>query len=165
MKTRLLTLLAFTLLSSAFAQKCTFNKNEKNAETGVLEKHIMNTINNQFVIWTNNDGGNYKIGLELTTTELRKENIKKGDTLTIMLSNDDFIFATANDKYPPVGKADEMLEATTYFPFYTIKPDDWIKLSKTTITLVKVNFGSTYANYEIPEKKAKKLTESFNCVR
>jgi hypothetical protein len=155
--------IAFTTIS--FAQKCTFTKEETDSKTGLQTKSIMNSVTNQFIVWTIKEGANYKIGLEITMPELQKENIKKGDTLTVLLTSSETILGIADDKYLPIGKADEMIEATNYYPFYTVSAADWLKLCAINTQYVKVNFGQEYVGFEISESKAKKIKAAAVCVK
>lgn len=165
MKTLFTLLIGITLSGLSFAQKCTFTKEETDSKTGLQLKSIMNSVTNQFIVWTIKDGANYQIGLEITMPELQKENILKGDTLTILLSDNETILGFALDKYLPVGKADEMIEATNYFPYYSISASDWLKLCATNIQYMKVTFGKEYVGFDITEGKAKKLKASAVCVK
>jgi hypothetical protein len=97
--------------------------------------------------------------------ELQKDQILKGDTLTILLSDNETILAFAIDKYLPIGKADEMIEATYYYPYYSVSPADWLKLCSTNIQYMKVTFGKEYLGFEINESKAKKIKASALCVK
>ena len=163
---KIITLLfCISLTNLSIAQKCIFNLDETDSNTGLQKKHIMTSINNQFIFWTNKDGAEYKIGLEITLPELQKESIRKGDTLTILLTSSETIIAIADDKYLPLGKADELIEATNYFPFYTVAPADWLKLCATTIQFIKVNFGQEFVGYEVNEAKAKKIKQAAACVK
>ncbi|MCC6252666.1 MAG: hypothetical protein IT238_09425 [Bacteroidia bacterium] len=155
----------FVSFSFAQKQKCNFNLNEKDPQSGIEKKHIMTGINNQFQVWTNNNGGSYKIGLEITMTELQKDIINKGDTMTILLSNNDVLLAIADDKYLPVGKADEMTESTTYYPFYSVSANDWNTLGTNNIQVLKIKLGKEYYNFEINDSKAKKLKQAIICVK
>ncbi len=165
MKTILLTLALTILGTFTWAQKCTYNFQETNAKTGLHKKRIMIPVTNQFVVWTNNEEGVYKIGIEVTFAELQKENIKKGDTLTVLFSDNEEIYGIADEKYTPIGKADEMIEATTYYPFYTIKASDWAKFCATPVQVMKITFGKEYTNYQFNESKAKKIKQAANCVK
>ncbi|HRG58409.1 MAG TPA: hypothetical protein PK323_05585 [Bacteroidia bacterium] len=165
MKT-LFTLLACILFSAfTYAQKCTFNKEETDSKTGLQIKSIMTSVTNQFIVWTIKNGANYQLGLEITMPELQKENILKGDTLTILLTNNETILAFAIDKYLPVGKADEMIEATNYFPYYGVTSSDWLKLCATNIQYMKVTFGKEYVGFDVNESKAKKIKAAAVCVK
>lgn len=155
----------FAVSSLTLAQKCTFTLDETDSNTGLQKKHIMTSVNNQFIFWTNKDGAEYKIGLEITLPELQKESIRKGDTLTILLTSSETIIAIADDKYLPLGKADELIEATNYFPYYTVTPADWLKLCATNIQFIKVNFGKEFVGYEVNEAKAKKIKQAAICVK
>jgi len=165
MKTFATLLFCIAFNSLSFAQKCTFNIQETDSKTGLQKKHIMNSVTNQFIVWTNNDEGKYKLGLEITMPELQKENILKGDTLTILLSNNETVLAFANEKYIPVGKADEMTESTNYFPIYSVSSSDWMKLCATNIQYIKVTFGKEYVGFDINESKAKKIKQAAICVK
>lgn len=155
--------IAFSTLS--FAQKCTFTKEETDSKTGLQKKSIMNSVTNQFIVWTIKDGANYQLGLEITMPELQKENILKGDTLTILLTDNETITCIATDKFLPIGKADEMIEATNYFPFYSVTAADWLKLCATNMQYIKVNFGKEYVGFEVSESKAKKIKAAATCVK
>lgn len=160
------TLLICALFSTfSMAQKCTFTKEETDSKTGLQVKSIMTSVTNQFIVWTIKDGANYQVGLEITMPELQKENILKGDTLTILLSNNETILAFALDKYLPVGKADEMIEATNYFPYYSVTSSDWLKLCATNIQYMKVTFGKEYVGFDVNESKAKKIKAAATCVK
>jgi hypothetical protein len=155
--------IAFSLVS--FAQKCTFTQEETDSKTGLQTKSIMNSVTNQFLVWTIKDGANYKLGLEVTMPELQKENILKGDTVTILLTSNETILAFALDKYLPIGKADEMIEQTNYFPYYSVSSSDWLKLCATNMQYIKVTFGKEYVGFDINESKAKKIKAAANCVK
>ena len=159
--------IAIIIASSLFckAQKCNFNLNETDPESGILKKHILNSVTNQFIVWTNNDGGKYKLGLEITMPELRKESINKGDTLTLLIAGDEIIIAIADEKYMPVGKADDDIEATNYFPFYSVSAIDWARLCNANIAVFRVSFGKEFLSMEVPESKAKKIKQSIVCVK
>lgn len=159
----ILVYLAFSTVT--FAQKCTFTKEETDSKTGLQTKSIMNSVTNQFIVWTIKDGANYKVGLEITMPELQKENINKGDTLTILLSDNETILGFALEKYLPIGKADEMIEATNYFPYYSVTASDWLKLCSTNMQYIKVTFGKEYVGFEINESKAKKIKAAAVCVK
>jgi hypothetical protein len=125
----------------------------------------MNSVTNQFIVWTIKDGANYKLGLEVTMPELQKENILKGDTVTILLTSNETILAFALDKYLPIGKADEMIEQTNYFPYYSVSSSDWLKLCATNMQYIKVTFGKEYVGFDINEAKAKKIKAAAVCVK
>ena len=91
MKSVITLFICVTFSTITFAQKCVFTKEETNIKTGLKTKSIMNSVTNQFIVWTINDGANYQIGLEITMPELQKENIRKGDTLTILLSDNETV--------------------------------------------------------------------------
>lgn len=165
MKTLTTLLICFAFSTVTFAQKCTFTKEETDSKTGLQLKSIMNSVTNQFIVWTIKDGANYQIGLEITMPELQKENILKGDTLTILLSDNETILCFALDKYLAVGKADEMIESTNYFPFYTVSASDWLKLCSTNIQYMKVTFGKEYVGFDVNESKAKKIKAAAVCVK
>jgi hypothetical protein len=154
-----------SILFPAQAQKCTYTKNETNSKTGLLVKSIMTSVTNQFLVSTIKEGDQYKLGIELTLAGLQKDNIRKGDTLTIMFDNYETILAFSTEKFLPVGKADEMIELTNYFPFYNVTSDDWIKLCSNIIQYMKVGFKGDYINMEINESKAKKIKAAAICVK
>jgi hypothetical protein len=156
MKTIATLIICFAFSNAVFAQKCTFTKEETDSKTGLQTKSIMNSVTNQFIVWTIKDGANYKLGLEITMPELQKDNILKGDTVTILLTSNETILAFAEDKYLPIGKADEMIEQTNYFPYYSVSAADWLKLCATNMQYIKVTFGKEYVGFDISESKAKK---------
>lgn len=158
-------IICFAFSTAMFAQKCTFTKEETDSKTGLQTKSIMNSVTNQFIVWTIKDGANYKLGLEVTMPELQKENILKGDTVTILLTSNETILAFALDKYLPIGKADEMIEQTNYFPYYSVSSSDWLKLCATNMQYIKVTFGKEYVGFDINESKAKKIKAAANCVK
>jgi hypothetical protein len=165
MKTLSTLIFCFAFASLSMAQKCTFTKEETDSKTGLQTKSIMNSVTNQFIVWTIKDGANYRLGLEITMPELQKENILKGDTVTILLANNETVLAFAEDKYLPIGKADEMIEATNYFPYYSVSATDWLKLCATNIQYIKVTFGKEYVGFEVAEGKAKKIKAAAICVK
>ncbi len=165
MKAVITLFICVTFSTITFAQKCAFTREETNSKTGLQTKSIMNSVTNQFIVWTINDGANYQIGLEITLPELQKENIRKGDTLTILLSDNETILGFAQDKYLPIGKADEMIEQTNYFPYYAISAADWIKICATNMQYIKVTFGNEYVGFDVIESKAKKIKAAAVCVK
>lgn len=165
MKTLATFILCIAFATVSMAQKCTFTKEETDSKTGLQTKSIMNSVTNQFIVWTIKDGANYKLGLEITMPELQKENILKGDTLTILLTSNETILAFAEDKYLPIGKADEMIELTNYFPYYSVSAADWVKLCATNMQFIKVTFGKEYVGFEVSEGKAKKIKAAAVCVK
>jgi hypothetical protein len=152
-------------VSNIQAQKCTFTKDETDSQSGLPVKSIMTAITNQFIVWTIKEGEQYKLGLELTMSGLQKENIRKGDTLTLMFGNYETILAFATENFLPVGKANDMLEQTNYFPFYSVSNDDWMKLCANNIQYMKVGFKGDYVNMELNESKAKKIKAAAVCVK
>lgn len=165
MKTIATLIICFAFSNAVFAQKCTFTKEETDSKTGLQTKSIMNSVTNQFIVWTIKDGANYKLGLEITMPELQKDNILKGDTVTILLTSNETILAFAEDKYLPIGKADEMIEQTNYFPYYNVSAADWLKLCATNMQYIKVTFGKEYVGFDISESKAKKIKAAAVCVK
>jgi hypothetical protein len=120
MKTISTLLFCLAFGSLTFAQKCAFTFEETDNKTGLQKKRIMTAITNQFIVWTIKDGENYRIGLEITMAELQKNNIQKGDTLSFLLTNNETVNGIAEDKYLPIGKADEMTESSNYFPCWPL---------------------------------------------
>jgi hypothetical protein len=165
MKTIATLIICFAFSNAVFAQKCTFTKEETDSKTGLQTKSIMNSVTNQFIVWTIKDGANYKLGLEITMPELQKDNILKGDTVTILLTSNETILAFAEDKYLPIGKADEMIEQTNYFPYYSVSAADWLKICATNMQYIKVTFGKEYVGFDISESKAKKIKAAAVCVK
>ena len=166
MMKKILTLLCLcAFLSHTHAQKCTFTKEETDSKSGLPVKSIMTSVTNQFIVWTIKEADQYKLGLEITMSGLQKENIRKGDTLTIMFGNYETILAFANEQYSPVGKANDLTEITNYFPFYNVNNDDWMKLCTNNIQYMKVGFKGDYVNIELNEGKAKKIKAAAVCVK
>jgi hypothetical protein len=153
------------LLSHTQAQKCTFTKEETDSKSGLPVKSIMTSVTNQFIVWTIKEADQYKLGLEITMSGLHKENIRKGDTLTITFGNYETILAFATEQFSPVGKANDLTEITNYFPFYNVSNDDWMKLCANNIQFMKVVFKGDYVNIELNEGKAKKIKTAAVCVK
>ena len=165
MKTILTLLFCLAIGSLTFAQKCAFTFEEIDSKTGLQKKRIMTAITNQFIVWTIKDGENYRIGLEITMAELQKNNIQKGDTLSFLLTNNETVNGIAEDKYLPIGKADEMTESSNYFPFYSVSASEWLKLCANNMQYIKVNLGKEYIGFEVNEGKAKKIKAAAVCVK
>ena len=141
------------------AQKCDYTINEKG------QKKIMVTLSNQMQIWLNNESGAFSLGFELTYPDIKKEKILKGDTLVLVVGESEYVNLVAREEAPPVGKADETVEITNYFPIYDLPAPVAEKLSRMPITAIKMYFGKDFNLIELEPKKAKKIIEAAGCVR
>ena len=156
----------FILLTGhTFAQKCDFSVNQYDPVTGKSKKQVMTPITNQFIMLSTNEYGTYRMGIEITLFEIRKSGISKGDTLNILLSDNEVITAFASDKYIPLVKSDARAEVSQLFPYYNISNSDWEKLIKANVSAMRVNIGAEYVSIEVEESKAKKLRQAVQCVK
>lgn len=142
------------------AQKCDFLLNEKG------HKKVIVSVSKTEQVWLSNDNGAYSLGLELTYADIRKEKILKGDTLILIVGDAEFITLLAREDALPVGKADERVEQTNYFPVYSLTEPTVEKLSKDLLTGMKIFFGKKDFNtMDIEAKKSKKISEACACVK
>ena len=148
-----------TVAMSLQAQKCDYAFNEKG------QKKMMVSISRLVQFWLNNDNGQFSLGLELTYADIRKEKIMKGDSLILIIGETDFVILTAREEAQPVGKANENVELTNYYPIYDISPAVAEKLSRNAMTAMKVFFGRDFNMVELESKKAKKIMDAATCVR
>jgi len=152
-------LLFFFSFTASQAQKCEYNYNEKGL------KKIMVSLSKQTQVWLNNDNGKLSLALELTYAEIRKEKISKGDTLILVIGDADFVPLTCAVEALPVGKADDRVEMTNYFPSYNISAELAEKLNRNPLTALRVSFGKDNNTIEMEPKKAKKIMEAAGCIR
>lgn len=153
-------LLFLVMVTNLQAQKCDYILNEKG------HKKVMVSVSKLEQVWVSNDNGTLTLGLELTYADIRKEKIMKGDSLILIIGDADFTTLRAKEDAPPVGKADDRVELTSYYPVYDLPEAVLEKLSRNTLSSLKIFFGSKDFNMlDIESKKAKKIMEASACVR
>lgn len=158
---------AFLLIltvAPAKAQNCKYTVDTKDAETGVATKKISCSISNEFLVWINAVDNKKSLSLELVYAGINKEVINKGDSCLIQFADGSAIDLIALEKASPAGKADDVLEITQYNPSYALSDEQLSLLKNGTVQLIRIQFGKANPVLtEIPEKKAKKISEAARC--
>lgn len=150
---------------SSQAQKCNFNLNENDKETGTLHRKILVSLRNELHIWLDELGGKKSLSFELVFPEIRREVINAGDSLVIVMGNDDFIYLKAKDKAEPVGKSDEKTEQTDYFPVYTMSNTEWDRMAAANVKAIQLYIAHQPNLYEFTDKESKKIAEAMKCLK
>ena len=162
-------LFLFATTLSLSAQKCKYDYNKADPITGEATK------GNSFSVWSfmgmsgwslgfNKIGDTYYTGMFLRCSGNVREFIKKGDPITLKLSNGEVITINAQDEFLPVAQATQNGVVTTYNGKYNIDETILQKIAASAPTFIRMTIESKVYEREISAKDGKKASEAARCI-
>lgn len=166
MKKIISTLLVAFITIGAFAQKCKFDIDKKDAFTGKQTKGISAVLNKSWMVGFNRSDNAYTIGLLMEFPGAKRDVLSKGDTLMLALDGASPIVLTAIESATPTARVVDNYGGilSSYHVQYAISAEQMKVLAQKKCTAARVYFGATYFSLDVPEKNGQKVIEAANCI-
>lgn len=166
MKKIITTLLVAFITIGAFAQKCKFDIDKKDAFTGKQTKGISAVLNKSWMVGFNRSDNAYTLGLLMEFPGAKRDVLSKGDTLMLALDGAPPIVLTAIEGASPNARVVDNYGGilSSYHVQYAISPEQMKMIAQKKCTAARVYFGVTYFSVDVPDKNGLKIVDAANCI-
>jgi hypothetical protein len=157
--------LFFILISSGLtqAQNCHYWKNSTDPFTGVVHKEIYVTFQQGCQILFLKDHDQYRIQVSFLFKGIVKDSLKKSDSLLIKLSDGSILKFAMNT----FNSRNEFIWGNwnnRFFAEYTADESSLQKLSKASVTFMRVEDGLRTTTFAIKAKKGESISKAAACI-
>jgi hypothetical protein len=159
-----------TTATVSFAQKCNFDKDEKDEFTNEKVRAVKHkiTCNRAELNWSvlmEQKGANYFMTVENNVYTKIDDVLPKGSKILLKLENGNILSVTTDDDCIPSHKTVQWYIITSWFPKGKLTKEDVTQLSQSKVTSIRMNIGGKdYNSPSVSGKEGGRIMTSAGCL-